>query len=160
MISRAMRWRKRFIDQFTALLLSHAFRTQFGQNGDREESILQVRRVADQITDRRTAVGDLAETLQIGTRRLRGWFRDAVIPPMPSPGILSRPDRDLIELRVRELREVGGIQCGSRHTAESIALPGQSPPSKAVYQILHPTRAPVNRLVRAHDHRFVAKYVD
>jgi hypothetical protein len=79
---------------------------------------------------------------------------------MTSPGRLRTPDRDLIELQCRELREIEGIGFGYRHTAECIPLPGQPTPSNVAYQILHPLRAPVNRPVRVHDHMFVAKYVD
>jgi hypothetical protein len=79
---------------------------------------------------------------------------------MTSPGRSSTPDRDLNAQRIRELGQVRGIQCGYRHTAESMALPGQSPPYHAVYAILHLVTVPVDRPVRIHDHRFVAKYVN
>jgi hypothetical protein len=54
---------------------------------------------------------------------LHVWFRDADVPSVTSPGGLPTPDRDSIELRVRELRAVRGIQFGHRDTAGSIALP-------------------------------------
>jgi transposase InsO family protein len=58
------------------------------------------------------------------------------------------------------LRQVRGIRCGYRHTAESIALPGEAPPYEAVYRILYPLDARPARLPRVHNHRFVARYVD
>jgi hypothetical protein len=64
--------RKRIFDQLRALLFALAFGTLRGQNGDREEALLQVRHVADRIADTRIALAGLAEALQIGTRRLHG----------------------------------------------------------------------------------------
>jgi hypothetical protein len=91
---------------------------------------------------------------------LRGWFRDAGVELTTSRRRPPTPDGDVIAVRVSILRDVQGIHCGERHTAESIALPGQPPLYNAVYHIMHPMRAPVDRPVRAHDHKFVPKYVD
>jgi hypothetical protein len=149
-----------FANQSMVLLLSRAFRILREHNGDEKEARSQLRHIADQIAAKRIAVGDLAEALQIGTRRLHGSFSDAGISLMTAPGTLPMPDCHLIELRVRELREIEGIEFGYRHTAECITLPGQSLPYNVVYQILHPLRAPMNGRLRVPDAMFVAKCVD
>jgi hypothetical protein len=99
--------RKPFVNQSTVLVLSRAFRTLREHHGGEEEARSPLRHVSDQIAARRIIVGGLAEALQIGTRRLHGWFSDAGIPLIIFPGRLPTPDRHLIELRVRELRERG-----------------------------------------------------
>jgi hypothetical protein len=85
----------------------------------------------------------------------RGWF-----PLVRYIHRFPLPDRHLIGERVRQFRGVRGIHCRYRHTAQSIALPGQPPPHHTVSQILHPLPRPVDRPPRVHNHRFVARYVD
>jgi transposase InsO family protein len=82
------------------------------------------------------------------------------VPLRPSRGRPRTPGLDFIAQRVHEFREARGIRCGYRHTAESIALPGEAPRYEAVYRLLHPLDARPARLPRVHTRRFVARYVD
>jgi hypothetical protein len=129
-------------------------------HGDQDAVIFETRSIADQISTRMLSVSKLARSLRIGTPRLYQWLAEAGCPLVTSIGRFPLPDRHLLEERVRQCREVRGIHCGSHDTAQSIALPGQSPPSHTVYEMLHRLPRPVDRPPCVHNHRFVARYVD
>jgi transposase InsO family protein len=145
-------------DSFSHELL-HAFRSVGFHEADWEPQ-LDIMRNAAMLIENGTLPGtSLTRSLRMGTRRLYQWFEEAGVQVTISIGGPPVPDRNLIAERVRELREGPGIRCGYRHTAESIALPGQRPHYHAVYQILHRLGRQPDRPRRVHTHMFVAKYI-
>jgi hypothetical protein len=119
------------------LIVFASFRSVRFHEGDWALQLDIIRNAAMLIENGTLPVTSLTRSLRMGTRRLYQWFKDAGVQVTTSIGSPTVPDRVLIAERVRELREVSGIQCGHRHTAESIALPGQRPPYHTVYLILH-----------------------
>jgi hypothetical protein len=70
--------------------------------------------------------------------RTQWQYFDVVTQLTTSPGMLSIPDRDLIEECISGLCEVQGIRCSYEHTAESVVLRGQRPLHSALHEILQP----------------------
>jgi hypothetical protein len=146
-------------DTFSRELL-HAFRSVRLHEGDWESQLDIIGNAAMRIGNGKLPVTRLTRSLRIGTRRLYQWFEEAGVQVTSSIGRPRVPDRKLIAQRVRELREVRGIQCGYGHAAEFIALPGQCHPYYAVYLMFHRMGRQSDRPRRIHTHRFVAKYID
>jgi hypothetical protein len=121
-----------------------ASRTIRPMHRDQDAALFEIRHIADQINTRTLPVSKLARSLRIGTPRLYQWFAVVGGPLIARIGRFPLPDRHLIEERVRQFQEVWGIHCGYRHTAQSLALPGQPPPYHTVYQILHSLPRPVD----------------